>query len=38
MIDYILVVAVGIAAGVGALVSAVPKLQAAQSDCVSPFC
>jgi amino acid transporter len=27
MIDYILVVAVGIAAGVGALVSAVPKLQ-----------
>jgi len=27
MIDYILVVAVGISAGVGALVSAVPNLQ-----------
>ena len=35
MIDYVLVVAVGISAGVGALVSAVPSLQAAYA-CVVP--
>jgi amino acid transporter len=38
MIDYILVVAVGISAGVGALVSAVPSSGRAQSPSIGSIC
>src|SRR5271165_6109158 len=37
MIDYVLTAAVGISAGVGALVSAVPSLQSHTPHCVWPF-